>query len=107
MPASTHGDRLDRLEEIVQLLAEDQVSLQKLIADLATETRRGFDQIAAQSRKTDEQFRETDARMREMSRETEERFRETAEQMRQTNQRVDNMVSAIGELIRTQLPPRS
>ena len=43
MAAKTHGERIDRLEKVIQILAEDQVSLQKLIADLATEIRLGFD----------------------------------------------------------------
>jgi len=81
MAAKTHGERLDRLEQIVQILAEDQLSLQKLIADLATETRRGFDQV-------NEQFKETDRRMRE-----------TDERLRQTDERIDKLVIAIGQLI--------
>ena len=75
MPARTDGERIDRLEQIVQILAEDQVSLQKLVAELATETRRGLDQVS-------EQMRETDRRMR------------------QTDERIDKLVSAIGEFIR-------
>ena len=75
---------MDRLERVVQIIAEDQVSLQKLIADLATETRRGFDRVA-------KQFAETDRRMRE-----------TDERMRQTDERIDKLVVAIGEFIRRQ-----
>ena len=82
MAAGTHGQRLDRLERVVQVLAEDQLSLQKLIAELARETRRGFDRVARQ-------FAETDRRMRE-----------TDERMRQTDERIDKLVLAIGELIR-------
>ena len=104
---------MDRLEQIVQILAEDQVSLQKLIADLATETRRGFDQVSAKfeetdrriearSRETDARFRETDERMRK----TDERMQKTDERIRETGERVDKMVLAIGEIIRTQSPPR-
>ena len=51
----------DRLEQIMQILAEDQHSLQQLVSNLATETRRGFDQGAAQ-------FRKTDARMDKLAR---------------------------------------
>jgi hypothetical protein len=75
------GQRVDRLERVVQIIAEDQVSLQKLIAELATETRRGFDRVA-------KQFAETDKRM-------DERFR-------QTDERIDKLVVAIGEFIRRQ-----
>ena len=73
--AKTHGERLDRLEKVIQILAEDQVSLQKLIAELATETRRGFDRVQKQFEQTDRRMRETDAR-------------------------IDKLVSAIGEFIR-------
>ena len=81
MAGKSLGQRVDRLERVVQIIAEDQVSLQKLIADLATETRRGFDRVA-------KQFAETDKRM-------DERFR-------QTDERIDKLVVAIGEFIRRQ-----
>ena len=84
---------MDRLEQVVQVIAEDQVSLQKLIAELATETRRGFDRIA-------KQFAETDRRMDERFRQTDERFRQTDERFRQTDERIDKLVSAIGEFMR-------
>jgi hypothetical protein len=71
------GQRVDRLERVVQIIAEDQVSLQKLIAGLATETRRGFDRVAKQFAKTDKRFRQTD-------------------------ERIDKLVAAIGEFIRRQ-----
>jgi methyl-accepting chemotaxis protein len=116
MPAKTHGARPDRLEQIVEILAErhgDLEKLERIVADLATETRRGFDQIAVQFRETSreatERSREIDQRFRETAerfRETDERFRRTDEQLRATNERVDRMVSAIGEFIRAQHPPR-
>jgi methyl-accepting chemotaxis protein len=82
MAAKTHGERLDRLEKVIQILAEDQVSSRKLIADLAAETRRGFDRVQ-------KQFEQTDRRMRQ-----------TDERMRQTDERIDKLVVAIGEFIR-------
>ena len=75
------GQRVDRLEQVVQIIAEDQVSLQKLIAELARETRKGFDRVA-------KQFEESDRRMREMDKKTDER--------------IDKLVIAIGEFIRQQ-----
>lgn len=75
MPSRAHGDRLDRL--------------QKIVADLATTTRVGFDQIQKQTQQTDERFRETDAR-----------WRETDARFRQTDERIDKLVSAMGEYIR-------
>jgi DNA repair exonuclease SbcCD ATPase subunit len=89
MAARSNEDRIDRLEQVVQVIAEDQLSLQKLIAELATETRRGFDRVA-------QQFEETDRRMRK----TDDRFRETDE-------RIDKLVIAIGELIRRPSAPPS
>ena len=75
MAGKSSEERIDRLEQVVQVIAEDQLSLQKLIAELATETRRGFDRVA-------QQFEETDRRMR------------------QTDDRISKLVIAIGELIR-------
>ncbi len=86
------GQRVDRLEQVVQIIAEDQVSLQKLIAELARETRKGFDRVA-------KQFEESDRRMREMEKKTDERFR-------QTDERIDKLVVAIGQFIRQQSAPR-
>jgi hypothetical protein len=80
----TVGQRVDRLEQVVQLIAEDQISLQKLIADLARETRKGFDRVA-------KQFEETDKRMRE-----------TDQRMRGTDERIEKLVIAMGEFIRQQ-----
>lgn len=118
MPARTHGERLDRVEEVVGLLAEGQQSLEKLIAELATETRRGFDQVAAQfdligkrMAETDELIRRNDERTQERFRETDERIRQNAQQIRENAQRsrelddrVDKLVLAIGELIRRDNP---
>ena len=83
---------MDRLEQVVSLLAESQLSVEKAVAELATETRRGFDQVAAQ-------FAAVTKRIDEMARENSQRSRESDE-------RVDKLVLAIGELIRNQ-PPRA
>ena len=85
MAARTPEERLDRIEQVVQVIAEDQLSLQKLIAELATETRRGFDRVA-------QQFEETDKRIDRLSKETDRRFRETDE-------RIAKLVVAIGEFM--------
>jgi hypothetical protein len=101
--------RLDRLEAVVQVIAEDQVSLQKLIGQLATETRNGFDQVARQ-------FAETDRRIQELNERTDRRFQETAdrmdkfaqqarEQAQHYDERVDKLVLAIAELVRRGNPP--
>ena len=88
MAAKTHGERLDRLEKVVQILAEDQISLQKLLGELATETRRGFDRVALQ-------FEEVGRHMQETGR----HMRETDDRMRRTDERIDKLVVAIGEFI--------
>ena len=90
--------RLDRLEAVVQVIAEDQVSLQKLIGQLATETRNGFEQVARQFAETDKRFRETDARIDKLAQEDRERAR-------YFDERVDKLVLAIAELVRRGNPP--
>lgn len=93
----THEERLTRLEKVVQVLAEDQQSLTRIVADLARDTQRGFDQVALlmnrQAEETDRRFRETD-----------EKFRQTDEKFRETDERIKSLVSAIGQLI-AQRPP--
>lgn len=112
MAGKTLGQRVDRLEKVVQIIAEDQLSLQKLIAELATETRRGFDRVAKQFQETDRRMRQTDQHMRETDqhmrqtdqhmRQTDQSMRQTDERMRQTDERIDKLVVAIGEFIRRQ-----
>ena len=123
MPAKSHEQRFDRLEQIVQILAEDNLVMrqetaraQKLIGDLATETRRGFELMSARGAEidrrmleTDERMRQTDERMRqtdERMRQTDERFRLTDGRFRQTDERIEKLVSAIGQFIsRSDAPP--
>ena len=111
MASKTDGERIDRLEQVVQIIAEDQVSLQKLIAELATETRRGFDRVAEQFAETDKRMRETDAMVRENMRQTDARMRQTDERMREsgrlTDERISRLVLAIGDLIRSQNPQQN
>jgi 1,2-phenylacetyl-CoA epoxidase catalytic subunit len=76
----THGERLDRLEQVVHVLAEEQLSLERTVAEMATHMRAGFDQVAQMQRRTDEQ-------------------------MRQTDQRIDKLVLAMGEIIRRENSP--
>jgi hypothetical protein len=98
MAARTDGERIDRLEQVVQIIAEGQVSLQKLIAELATETRRGFDRVAQQFVEIGERMRQTDDHLRQ----TDEHLRRTDDHSRRLDDRVDKLVIAIGELIRRQ-----
>ena len=69
--------------------------MQKLIAELATETRRGFDRVAQQFEETDKRFRQTDERIDRLAQESKERAR-------YFDERVDKLVIAIGEFIRQQ-----
>ncbi|HMC58796.1 MAG TPA: hypothetical protein VKJ01_06360 [Candidatus Solibacter sp.] len=104
MDSKTGGERIDRLEQVVQIIAEDQVSLQKLIAELATETRRGFDRVAEQFAETERRMRETDVMVRENMRQTDALMRESG---RQTDERISRLVLAIGDLIRSQNPQQN
>jgi hypothetical protein len=60
--------------------------LLKLVAELATETRRGFDRVAEQFAEADQRIRENEARY--------------AERSRQTDERIDKLASATGEFMR-------
>lgn len=97
----THEQRLDRLEVVVHVLAEDQLVLQELIAKASKDTSEGFDRVARQFVEVKELFKETDRRIQEMNRKTDERFRETDARMQEMNRRLDerieNLVSAIGK----------
>jgi ElaB/YqjD/DUF883 family membrane-anchored ribosome-binding protein len=73
--SETPDERIDRFEQLLQLLAEGRLSAEKLIADLGTETRRGFDLV---KRQFEASVQEADERMRQ----TDER--------RQTRERIDN-----------------
>jgi chromosome condensin MukBEF complex kleisin-like MukF subunit len=84
-----HGEIGDPLDKTLRILAEGQISLHKLIAELATETRRGFDSLQKRSEETDRRMRETD-----------ERMKRTDDRMRATDERIGKLVSAIGEFIR-------
>jgi len=85
MAARTQEERIDRLEQVVHVIAEDQLSLQKLIAELATETRRGFDMVAKQFTETDKRLRESDVRAHKRGLET--------------DARIDKLVVAIGKFL--------
>ena len=108
MPAKTHGERLDRLEQVVTILAEGRISLEKTVAELATATRRGFDQVAAQFDVIGKRMAETDERMRQMAQENAQRSRdvddrirqlarENSQRSREVDERVDKLVLAIGK----------
>jgi hypothetical protein len=81
VPARTVGQRVDRLE--------------KVVAELAVATRKGFDQVAKQFKETDRRMRETDQQIRETS-------RRMHEMDKKTDERIDKLVIAIGEFIRRQ-----
>jgi hypothetical protein len=95
MPNLSHSERLDRLERVAGVLAEDQESLRKTVGSLATKTRQAFDRVAEMFAETDRRMRETDQHMRE----TDQRLRESS---RALDERIDKLVAAIGELIRRQ-----
>jgi len=83
--------RVDRIEQVMHVLAEDQVSLQRLIATLARETRRGF-------RRVEERFNQVEQRFNRVA----EEFRKRDERAAKTDERIDKLGVAIGELTRAQ-----
>ncbi|MBM3756338.1 MAG: hypothetical protein FJW38_20400 [Acidobacteria bacterium] len=89
MAALTAEQRLDRLERVVHVIAEDQVSLQKLIAELAKETRKGFELF-------EKRFAAVERRMDAAER----RMEKTERRADKLDERVDKLVSAMGEFIR-------
>jgi hypothetical protein len=83
MAAKTRGERPDRFEKTIQILADGQVSLQKLIADFAIETQRGFDRVQRRFETTDRRIQRRNKRL---------------------DERIDKLVIAIGESIRQPIP---
>ena len=79
--------RVERLENLVGVLADKQAKLDDLIV-LLTE---------AQIR-TEQRFQETEKRFQEVAR----RFAETDKRFRRLDDRIDSLVSAIGEMLRRQ-----
>jgi methyl-accepting chemotaxis protein len=120
MATGSPEERIDRLEQVVQIIAEDQVSLQKLLAGLATETRHGFDQVASQintlvgsvrslagsvtnlTEVVDKVALDGAERARALDERLDKVAHEGAERTRAMDVRVDRLVVAIGELIRRQ-----
>lgn len=90
------------MDQLVRLLTEDHLSLRKdhlslkkLVAELATATRKGFDRVAKQSAETDKRIDKLAITMEGSDR----RKRETDKKF---DERVDKLVVAIGEFIRRQ-----
>ena len=84
--------RVERVERLIELLAEKQPKLDDVLvvlteAQIKTEER--FRETAERFRETDERFRRTD-----------ERLIQNDERLMQTNERIDKLVSAIGEMLR-------
>lgn len=73
------------------------------MADFATETRRGFDQVV-------EQFRIMTAEARERAKDADAQLERVAaedcERGKALDERIDRLVSGIGEFMRAQHPPR-
>jgi hypothetical protein len=103
--AETHGEPLDHVERLVPILAEGLLALQKSVAQLATETRRGFDQVAKQFVESERKSRRTDERIDKMvaaGAKTDERIDKMVMAMGDTDERIDKLVIAMGEFIRRQ-----
>ena len=106
----TPEERIQRLEQVVGLIAEGQLKLEEVVTELGTFTRRGFDFLAELGAETDRRMRQTDERMRqtdesirqlrEQASRTDEQMRRTTEHSRDINERMDKLIIAIGEFIR-------
>jgi DNA repair ATPase RecN len=104
-PKKTVRERVGRLEQIVELLAEDQTSTRQLIADLARETRLGFKKVEERFNQVEERFNQVEKRFNQV----EKRFNQIADQSNRNerrftaiDERIDKLVSAMGEFIRRQ-----
>ena len=99
--------RGERLENLVGAFAEKQAKLDDVIvllveAQIRTEERfqqtdKRFAEIAQRFEETDRRIRETDVRMEKLG---EELRREAADRGRVLDERISNLVSAMGEFIR-------
>lgn len=69
---------------MVHYLAEGQLSLQKLIADLASGTREGFDRLTRHAEETERRFQQLEAK-----------FQQTDQRFNETDERIRNLVSAM------------
>jgi methyl-accepting chemotaxis protein len=120
MPARSPNERLDRLDQIVQIIGEDHLSMKddmaaarQVVADLAAEIRHGFDQVTNQVKHLTINLDKLTAEVGRIAHQDAERARklderldrvaqEGAERTRALDTRVDNLVRAIGELISRQ-----
>jgi hypothetical protein len=95
----TTEERLDRIEHIAAGIAEERRKDREEYKALWRDTQRQLNEVSVrlvQLSEADEEARAADKRL-------EARIAQLAEEGRATNQRIDDMVSGIGELIR-QLP---
>lgn len=111
-PRKTVRERVSRLEQIVELLAEDQTSTRQLIADLARETRLGFKRVEERFNQVEERFNQVEERFNQVEErfiQVEKRFNQIADQSNRSerrfhtiDERIDKLVVAMGEFIRRQ-----
>jgi len=90
--AETLNTRVTRLEGLVEVLAEKQAKLDDvlvLLTEAQIRTEQRFQEAELQFQKVQEQFQDVA-----------QRFRETDERFRQTDVRIENLVSALGEMLR-------
>jgi len=83
------AEKQTKLDDVVVLLTEAQIRTEERFR----ETDERFGQLEERFRETDERFRQTDERFRQTA-------AEAAERSRHFDERVDKLVSAIGEFLR-------
>lgn len=102
--------RVERLENLMGVLADKQAQLDAVLVLLTEEqikterrfreTDERFRELKERFRETDERFRETDERLRRLDQQSREFDQQSRERDRALDDRVDKLVSAIGEFVR-------
>jgi flagellar biosynthesis/type III secretory pathway chaperone len=103
--------RMDRVERLIETLADKQTKLDDVLVVLAEaqikyaeaqlKNEERFREVAEQFAETDRRFAETDRRIREANERMDALAREERERGRRLDERIDKLVSAIGEMLRT------
>jgi len=96
--------RVARLEKLMGRLAEKQEKLDDvlvLLTEAQIRTEESFKETAERFRETAQQLRETAQQLRETDQQLREVDKNSRERDRYLDERVDKLVSAIGEMLRT------
>ena len=92
-----------KLDDVLVVLTEAQIKTQEGFGEMRegfVEMREGFREVKERFRETDLRFRETDIRFRQLEQDLRRLDQEGRERAKYFDERVDNLVSAIGEFLR-------